>query len=185
MTRSAIDMARKRRMEQDDDYSRDNIIRFKKHHLLHNDGKDILIFGDDKAIQRLVATRVIHADGTFTCVLPGYSQLYILHATVDNNVSVPVLFCLLKRKNEATYVKLLGLVEELASETDRTVFDREVQLMCDFELAFINAVRNQYASVSVKCCFFTSPRASGRTPRSSSTLSRKLRVKIPKCTGVL
>ena len=163
MSRSAIDMARKRRLEKDDDYSQDNIIRFKKHHILQNDGKNILIFGDDKAIQRLVATNVIHADGTFTCVLPGYSQLYILHATVENNVSVPVLFCLLK-KNEARYVKLLSLVEELANETGRTVFNNEVQLMCDFELALIKAVRNRYPLVNVKCCFFTSPRTSGRTP---------------------
>ena len=104
---------------------------------------------------------MIHADGTFRCILPHYSQLYIFHATVENNVSLPVSFCLLKRKNRGVYAKLLSLVEELATEEGLTIFNREVQLMCDFELAFINTVQQRFPLVSVKCCFFILRRASG------------------------
>ena len=154
MDRRAINMARKRKMEKEDDYSLDKIIESKKHHLLKNDGKDFLIFGDDKAVERLAASNVIHADGTFKCVLGGFSQLYILHATVENNVSLPALFCLVKAKNQQTYVKLLGLVEELARDAGLTIFNRDVQLMCDFELAFIKAVQQRFTSVNVKCCLF-------------------------------
>ena len=39
MTREAIDMARKRKMEKRDIYTLDNIIAGKKHHLLKHDGK--------------------------------------------------------------------------------------------------------------------------------------------------
>ena len=122
--------------------------------MLENDEQDILIFGDDLAVRRLATTHVIHADGTFTRILAGYSQLYIFNATVENNLSVPVLFCLVKGKNEASYVKLLDLVEGLANEENLTIFNREVTLMCDFELSFINAVQLLYKSVQVKCCFF-------------------------------
>ena len=69
-------------------------------------------------------------------------------------MSLPVLFCMTKGKNKDTYVKLLGLVEELATEAGVTIFNREVQLMCDFELAFINTVQQLYSLVKVKCCFF-------------------------------
>lgn len=99
MSKFAIDMARKRKMQKEEDYDLNNIIDSKKHHLLGNEGERILIFGDDKAVQRLAATKAIQADGTFTCVIPSFSQLYIFHATVENNVSIPVLFCLLKGKN--------------------------------------------------------------------------------------
>ena len=147
-------MNKKRIMEENGDYTLQNIIASKKHHLLKNDGQNILIFGDEKAVERLATTNVIHADGTFTCVIDGFSQLYIFHATAENNVSLPVLFCLVNGKNEQTYTKLLGLVEELATEAGLHIFDREVQLMCDFEMALIKAVKKLYPSVDVKCCFF-------------------------------
>ena len=154
MSRYAIDMARMRKMENDGNYTLEGIIASKRHHLLHNDDQNILIFGDDKAIQRLAATNTIHADGTFSCVLPGFAQLYIFHATVENNVSLPVLFCLVKGRDEQTYTKLLGMVEELAAKEGLTVWNRKVELMCDFELALINAVHQRYTSVVVRCCFF-------------------------------
>ena len=72
MTRSAIDMARKRKIEKEGDYTLESIIASKKHHLLHNDDQNVLIFGDDKAVQRLAVTNTIHADGTFSCIIPGF-----------------------------------------------------------------------------------------------------------------
>ena len=140
-------------MEEQDESTLEKIIASKKHHLLKNDRQDILIFGDDMAVRRLATTHVIHADGTFKCILPDYAQLDILHATVENNVSLP-LFCLVKGKNKDTYEKLLGMVEELANEADLVIFNREVQLMCDFDLSLINADQQRYAFVKVKCCFF-------------------------------
>ena len=153
LDKRAITMARKRKMEKDD-HSLQKITESKKHHLLTNFREEILIFGDDLAVQRLASTNVIHADGTFKCKLKGFSQLYIFHATVQNNLSLPVLFCLVKGKNAQTYARLLGMVEELATDADLTVFNREVTLMCDFELSFINAVRERFVLVTVRCCFF-------------------------------
>ena len=102
MSKYAVDMARMRQMEDEGNVSDlENIISTKKHHLLANDEeKKILIFGDDSALQRLAATPLIHADGTFRCVLFGFKQLYVFHATVENNVSVPVLFCLVRGKKK-------------------------------------------------------------------------------------
>ena len=73
---------------------------------------------------------------------------------MENNLSLPVLFCLVKGKDEQTYTKLLSLVEDLANAEGLRVFDRPVTLMCDFEQALINAVHQHYKSVVVKRCFF-------------------------------
>ena len=73
---------------------------------------------------------------------------------MENNLALPVLFCLVKGKNTDVYLKLLGIVEELANEAGMAVFNRDVMLVCDFELSLINAVRERYESVEVKCCFF-------------------------------
>ena len=102
----------------------------------------------------MATTNLINADGTFKCVLQGFSQLYIFHAVVKNNVSIPMLFCLVKGKTSKAYTKLLGLVEELAAENGTPVFNRQVTLMCDFEAPFIKAVQTHYTLVEVKCCFF-------------------------------
>ena len=121
---------------------------------MKNDGDEILIFGLMSAIGVMSKTQMVLADGTFKCVLPGFSQLYVFHAVVKNNVSLPMLFCLVKGKDGETYAKLLQLVEELAVENGTTIFHRRVTLMCDFEASFINTVKDLYRSVEVKCCFF-------------------------------
>ena len=92
----------------------DDLIAKRNHHLLTNDGDEILVFGLRSAVRLMATTKMILADGTFKCVLPGFSQHDILHAVVENNVSLPMLFCLLKRKDCETYTRLLRLVEELA-----------------------------------------------------------------------
>ena len=151
----AIAMARMREMTKRGDVTNlADLIQIKNHHLLKNDGEEIIIFDMKTSVMIMATAKLILADGTFTCVLPGFSQLYVLHAVVQNNVSFPMLFCLVKGKDHPTYTRLFRLVEELAVDEGTTIFDRPVTLMCDFEAAFIDAVKNLYASVDVKCCFF-------------------------------
>ena len=155
MTRYAIDMARHRKMQKQGDVARlEDLNEVGKHHLLKRDGDEVIIFGLKSAVKRMSSTKMILADGTFKCVLHGFSQLYIFHAIMENNVSLPMLFCLLGGKNRRTYKKLITMVEELAVERGVTIFQREVTLMCDFEAPFIGAVQELCGSVAIKCCFF-------------------------------
>ena len=73
-------------------------MEIRDHHLLANEGDDVIIFGDERTAAYMTTTPLILADGTFSCVLRGYSQLYIFHAVIANNVSVPAMFCLVKGK---------------------------------------------------------------------------------------
>ena len=97
MTRYAVDMARLRAMKKKGEVTKlEDLIQQKSHHLLKNDGDDILIFGLKSAVKTLAATKLILADGTFKCVLPQFTQLYGFHAVVKNKVAIPMLFCLAK-----------------------------------------------------------------------------------------
>ena len=47
------------------------------HHLLTNEAKDVLIFGDKATFPYMSTAPLMLVDGTFNCVLPVYTQLYI------------------------------------------------------------------------------------------------------------
>ena len=130
------------------------MIRQKSHHVLGNDGNDIVVFGQQSTIRFLADTTLIQGDGTFTCLVRPFTQLYIFHALLTNGVSYPLLYCLVKGKNEAIYERLLRLIEMIALEHGTTIFNRPVRVMVDFELAFITAARALRLPINVSCCFF-------------------------------
>ena len=155
MSKQAVHNSRARQMKTTHDITNfETLIALKNHHLLTNEGEDILVFGCREALSHLASTKFMFADGTFRCVPHEYSQLYIFHAHVANNVSFPQLFCLVKGKTAEFYTRLLLLVEGLAAANGMTFFNRQVTLMCDFESSFINTVRKLFGSVTVKCCLF-------------------------------
>ena len=112
------------------------------------------MFGLTRSIVFLSQTKLIQGDGTFTCVVLPFTQLYMFHALLRNGVSYPVLYCLVKGKNEEIYKHLLELVEKIAKERGTTILNRPVRMMVDFELAFINAARPFDAGKNITGCFF-------------------------------
>ena len=125
------------------------------HHLLGHDKDDILVFGTMKALDCMSVTPIIQCDGTFTCVVLPFTQLYIFHAVLENGVTYPMLYCLMEGKNEGLYVRLLKLIEEIAmNNIHKPIFKRPVEFMMDFETAMVNAVRQTSEEAKVLCCFF-------------------------------
>ena len=131
-----------------------DIVKHKSHHLLGNDGQDILVFGLASAIVFLSNTTLIQGDGTFTCVVHPFTQLSIFHALLKNGVSYPLLYCLVNGKDGDIYERLIKLVEKIAAERSTTILKRPVRLMMDFELAFMTAARKCKVGATIACCFF-------------------------------
>ena len=131
-----------------------DLVQGKTHHVLGNDGEEIVVFGLTSSIMFLSQTTLIQGDGTFTCVVLPFTQLYMFHALLKNGVSYPLLYCLVRGKTEAIYKRLLALVEKIARERGTTILHRSVRLMVDFELSFINAARQYEAGRGVSCSFF-------------------------------
>ena len=130
------------------------ILEVGNHHLLCNGGDDILVLGMSTSLAIMSSSPMIHGDGTFTCTIQPFSQLYILHAVVANDTSYPMLYCLLKGKTQSIYKRLLGLIEVTANERHMSVFNRQVRFMVDFEKAFINAIQDYEAGDEIVCCLF-------------------------------
>ena len=154
------------------------LVKMGGHHLLANDGEDFLVFGARPTVAYMATTPLILADGTFSPVLPGYTQLYILHVVVAKNVSVPALFCLVKGKCKETYKTMLRLIEGIAEIDRKHFFNRPVTVMCDFEDGFINAVKDLYKSAKVKFCLFNLTQNIRKMP---GRLWRKSRMLLVSC----
>ena len=118
-----------------------DLIEQKIHHVLGNYGDEIVMFGLTSSIVFLSQTTLIQGDGTFTCVVLPFTQLYMFHALLRNGVSYPVLYCLVRGKNEEIYKHILDLVEKIAKERGTTTLNRPVRMIVDFVLAFIKAAQ--------------------------------------------
>ncbi|ETN03634.1 hypothetical protein PPTG_23761 [Phytophthora nicotianae INRA-310] len=89
-------------------------------------------------------------DGTFSVVPKGFSQCLIAMVydpSVD--VYVPLLYVLVNSKSQETYWRVL---EQLIMASDRLLEPRDVT--CDFELALINAVIEQFPTANIVGCHF-------------------------------
>ena len=131
-----------------------DMILQKAHHIIRNDGHDIVVFGLTSAITFLAHTSLIQGDGTFTCLVHPFTQLYIFHALLKNGVSYHLLYCLVRGKNQPIYERLIKLVEKIALEHGPTILNRPVRMMVDFEQAFIAATRELELPINISCCFF-------------------------------
>ena len=83
-----------------------------------------------------------------------FTQLYIFHGLLNNGVSYPLLYCLVKGKTQSIYDRLLQLVERIARGRNATIFNRPVRLMVDFEKSFHNAILKYQSGNFLSCCFF-------------------------------
>ena len=69
----------------------DDLIEKGGHHLLGNDKDDTLVFGTSTALDCMSVTPIIQCNGTFTCVVIPFAQLYIFHAVLVNGVTYLML----------------------------------------------------------------------------------------------
>ncbi|CAF4931818.1 unnamed protein product, partial [Rotaria sp. Silwood2] len=74
-------------------------------------------------------------------------QLYVIHVVHREHV-IPVVFCLLRRKNTTTYQEMINKILELAPARNPET------IMLDFEKAVLNVLSNSFPHVSLSGCYF-------------------------------
>lgn len=116
------------------------------------DDDRILIFCSDLAKRTIKKTHIFLADGTFKIVPKPFSQLYTIHAVLNNESEsrrtiVPIIYALLPNKLESTYIRLF---EELKTALAVNIRD----FKADYELAAMNAVSYVFPSAKITGCFF-------------------------------
>ena len=102
---------------------------------------------DSGPLQLLVSSNHWFMDGTFKIVPQLFFQLYTVHV-LHNGGTVPCVYALLPRKEEATYEHLFREIKSLAPQAAPS------SIMLDFEKAAINAAGRIFTGAEIKCCFF-------------------------------
>ena len=125
----------------------------KYHLILGNVGDDYIVFGTQSSLEPLATTPIIQCDGTFSCRPCGYCQLFIFHGLV-NNVTYPLVYALVKGKDQKTYSVLFSLVESKAETYGLTIFHRPVDIVIDFEKAAMNQMTSIIYDKRVHGCYF-------------------------------
>lgn len=111
-------------------------------------GEDrILIFAIDEQFDILQDTEDFLVDGTFKVVPEIFYQLFIIHGVFRDHV-IPLIYALLRRKDAATYQRLINEILNMAPRwSPRSV-------MLDFEQASLGVFLATFPNVSLSGCYF-------------------------------
>ena len=86
-------------------------------------------------------------DGTFDSAPNGY-QLYTLHVIVDGSKTVPVVYCITRRKDQNTYDRIFQFLK------DRRPNLSPLTVMIDFEMAVIQSLQHHFPEAEIQRCLF-------------------------------
>lgn len=122
---------------------------------IESPGGRILIFTTTKSLCLLSEAPIWLMDGTFCTAPQGFCQIFTIHAGIgdgDLRRFLPLVYMLLPKKDEATY---MAAFEELCEIASRSEIELEpTLLMTDFELAQINAAKKTFETAAMHGCYF-------------------------------
>ncbi|KAL3863532.1 hypothetical protein ACJMK2_005284 [Sinanodonta woodiana] len=84
------------------------------------------MFGTTENINRLQSSEHWFVDGTFKVAPEVFYQIFTIYALIDSK-AVPLIYCLIQDKAEATYSRVLERIKELRPDLNPS------SVMCDFE----------------------------------------------------
>lgn len=110
------------------------------------DSERIIIFTTTENIVHLNNSKIWLADGTFKVVPREYTQLYVIFGKIFEK-HYPLIFILMKSKNENSYLKFLSVLKE-----NNVKFPKYIIL--DFELASYSAFKKSTNDTIFYFCMF-------------------------------
>lgn len=119
--------------------------------LLNIATENIVVFCPKSNLEYLVQNDKIFIDGTFTFAAKHFYQFFTIHS-VENGNYIPLVFCLLPDKKEATYRSLFEHLIKKCEEMNLTFKPKTVT--ADFEKAIHNAVESVWPTIEVIGCRF-------------------------------
>ncbi|XP_078539542.1 uncharacterized protein LOC144824292 [Lissotriton helveticus] len=152
--------------------------------LLHdneNPQKRILIFSTPRNLVKLESSEIWMMDGTFKSTPHPFTQIYTIHAKINNSV-IPLVYSLLPDKTSATYTEFLSVIKSKTHQSPR-------KIIIDFELSMINVISKMYTDTQIQGCFFHFSQAFWRKVQKTPLVTEyssnsKLQVKIKKLTAL-
>ena len=138
---------RKRKATELDFFDSVHTTRGQNFLISNNPELDLIILGTEDNIAVLNRYRDWFCDGTFDSAPIGF-QLYTIHALVSETVTIPLIFCIARQKNEITYREIFSSIKEF----NVTLNPRSIML--DFERAAINAMAQHFPAAELQGCYF-------------------------------
>ncbi|CAF0941951.1 unnamed protein product [Brachionus calyciflorus] len=89
------------------------------------------------------------ADGTFSIAPKLFCQIYTVHALIRGRC-VPLVYCILPRKNESLYIRVLEVIENNLKISPKSITS-------DFEKAFLNTIWRKIQTIGLSGVYNESP----------------------------
>ena len=99
--------------------------------------KEMIILHQKWSFDIINKSKTFYIDGTFSAVIDGYRQLFVIHAGIDD-FYFTVLLVLLKNKETATYEEMLKRIQKDGKEyfEDFDILERSIEIICDIKFSF-------------------------------------------------
>ena len=141
-------------------YNLDKLLDKEKRYKLvtKNSDEEIIIFHQKWSFDVIRKSDTFYVDGTFSAVIDGYKQLFVIHAGIDYYYFT-VLLILLKNKETATYEDMMKRIQKDGKEhfKDFDILERSIQFVCDFETGIL-ALKNIFPNIEFIGCSFHAKR---------------------------
>ncbi|KAK3933016.1 FLYWCH-type zinc finger-containing protein 1 [Frankliniella fusca] len=121
----------------------------------------VIVFVTRRNLELLGKSGTWFVDGTFKTSPKIFVHVFTISALVkrqtassrEDNVCFPLVYALFSSKMEVQYSQVLQAVKN-ASREQRVGFTQPSQVMSDFDVAILNAVKTAFPDGTVSCCFF-------------------------------
>nr|XP_018912130.1 PREDICTED: uncharacterized protein LOC109040603 [Bemisia tabaci] len=108
----------------------------------------VIIFATDDNLQKLASSPIWFADGTFKVSPKIFTQVFVIHGMHLDN-AYPFVYALLTNKSEESYTTVFMQAKQYFIDNNIAT-SGDLTIMCDFELAIINA--QQYFHLAQSVC---------------------------------
>lgn len=119
----------------------------------------IIIFATEMNLKNLIKSRRWYVDGTFKTAPAIFYQLFTILGCCSYllggkpaSIILPLIYALLESQEEAAYRKVFEVTLS-AAQSFEIPYEIPFYVMCDFEIAIINAILSTIGDV-IRACFF-------------------------------
>lgn len=146
------------------------------------DGSVILLFCLEEIRQILCEIKECFGDGTFSVAPLPFIQLYVIIGDIDSSSetinTLPIFYALMTDKKESSYLALFHLIKATCPHF------KPIKFHADFEIGMSNALKQVFANIEIKKCFYHFCKSLWRKAKEIGLKSKLQRRIVGLCTAL-
>ncbi|XP_042223201.1 uncharacterized protein LOC121867341 [Homarus americanus] len=141
-------MVRRQLMAPDGDFLTDDLWKsIRGEDFVIHESDNLLILSTLRNLQLLASNDHWLCDGTFDSAPVGF-QLYTVHVMLDESHTFPLVYCIARNKNQATYDMIFSTLKQVRPDLN------PVSVTIDYERATPNSITTCFPNTKIFGCFF-------------------------------